>query len=77
MRGADITQAALFSYRSLEERIPSSHPLRKLRVVVDTILVSMDRELDAPEFIYGPLHVCKPLVDHGVRSTAYVYPACW
>ncbi len=47
MRGADITQAALFSYRSLEERIPSSHPLRKLRVVVDTILVSMDRELDA------------------------------
>ncbi len=50
MRGADITQAALFSYRSLEERIPSSHPLRKLRVVVDTILVSMDRELDAPEF---------------------------
>ena len=47
MRGADITQAALFSYRTLEERIPSSHPLRKLRVVVDTILVSMDRELDA------------------------------
>ena len=40
MRGADITQAALFSYRTLEERIPSSHPLRKLRVVVDTILVS-------------------------------------
>ena len=26
MRGADITQAALFSYRTLEERIPSSHP---------------------------------------------------
>ena len=47
MRGADITQAALFSYRSLEERIPSLHPLRKLRAVVDTILVSMDRELDA------------------------------
>ena len=47
MRGADITQAALFSYRTLEERIPSSHPLRKLRAVVDTILVSMDRELDA------------------------------
>ncbi|MDD2894358.1 MAG: IS5/IS1182 family transposase, partial [Halothiobacillaceae bacterium] len=38
MRGADITQAALFSYRTLEERIPKRHPLRKLRVVVDTIL---------------------------------------
>lgn len=47
MRGADITQAALFSYRSLEERIPKAHPLRKLRVVVDAILTTMDAELDA------------------------------
>src|SRR5687767_2557333 len=47
MRGADITQAALFSYRSLEERIPKAHPLRKLRVVVDAILAAMDAELDA------------------------------
>jgi transposase len=47
MRGADITQAALFSYRSLEERIPKAHPLRKLRVVVDAILATMDAELDA------------------------------
>jgi len=47
MRGADITQSALFSYRTLEERIPQAHPLRKLRAVVDAILVSMDAELDA------------------------------
>lgn len=47
MRGADITQAALFSYRTLEERIPKEHPLRKLRVVVDAILATMDTELDA------------------------------
>lgn len=47
MRGADITQAAMFSYRTLEERIPKEHPLRKLRAVVDGILASMDAELDA------------------------------
>ena len=47
MRGADITQAALFSYRTLEQRIPKSHPLRKFRVVVDAMLESMDAELGA------------------------------
>lgn len=47
MRGADITQASMFSYRTLEERIPKKHPLRKLRVVVDGLLASMNAELDA------------------------------
>lgn len=47
MRGADITQAAMFSYRTLEERIPKEHPLRQLRRVIDGILASMDAELDA------------------------------
>jgi transposase len=47
MRGADITQAAMFSYRTLEERIPKSHPLRKLRVLVDTILSTLSDEFDA------------------------------
>ncbi len=51
MRGADITQAALFSYRTLEQRIPKNHPLRKFRVVVDAMLASMDAELDA---LYAP-----------------------
>lgn len=51
MRGADLTQAALFSYRTLEERIPQGHPLRKLRVIVDAILATMDSELDA---LYAP-----------------------
>jgi len=46
MRGADITQTALFSDRSLEDRIPKNHTLRNLRVVVDTLLASMDAELD-------------------------------
>ena len=42
MRTADTTQHAMFSYRSLEERIPGGHPLRKLRVLVDGILGSMN-----------------------------------
>ena len=42
MRGADFTQEELFSYRTLEERIPSSHPIRKLREVVNLLLKSMD-----------------------------------
>jgi transposase len=47
MRGADITQASLFSYRTLEERIPAEHPLRHLRTVVDALLVKMHDDLDA------------------------------
>lgn len=46
MRGADITQASLLSYRTLEDRIPAQHPLRKLRLVVDAILAMMHDELD-------------------------------
>ena len=42
MRGQDVTQSLIFSYRTLAERIPESHPLRKLRAVVDEILLSMD-----------------------------------
>ena len=31
MRGADERQAILFSYRSIEDRVPSDHPLRSMR----------------------------------------------
>src|ERR1035441_5407289 len=42
MRGNDEKQEAMFSYRSLEERIPADHPLRAIRSMVDAAL----RELD-------------------------------
>lgn len=42
MRGADVQQLGMFSYVSVEERVPSDHPIRKLRVLVDTILHEMD-----------------------------------
>lgn len=38
MRGADDSQEALFSYVSMERRIPDDHPLRALRVLVDEVL---------------------------------------
>lgn len=47
MRGEEPRQPVLFSYVSLEDRVPKSHPLRKLRVLVDGILASMDKEFDA------------------------------
>ena len=47
MRSQDVTQSLMFSYRSLEERIPAGHPLRKLRILVDAILGSMNAEFSA------------------------------
>ena len=47
MRSPDTTQSAMFSYRTLETRIPASHPLRKLRVLVDGILEAMHGEFEA------------------------------
>lgn len=42
MRSADIQQLGMFSYVSVEERVPTDHPIRKLRALVDTILADMD-----------------------------------
>ena len=38
MRGPDAQQAAMFSYVSLEERIPDDHPLRAIRAMADRAL---------------------------------------
>lgn len=46
MRGEADPQSALFSYVSLEERIPRTHPLRKLRVLVDAILATLSEQFD-------------------------------
>jgi transposase len=50
MRGEDIQQDELFSYGSLEDRVPADHPLRPIRVMVDTALQEMSRRFDE---IYG------------------------
>src|SRR5260370_616328 len=38
MRGEDIKQSGIFSYRTAEERVPAEHPLRAMRRMVDEAL---------------------------------------
>ena len=44
MRGTDVQQSGLFSYVSLEQRIPPDHPLRGVRQLLDEALASMSGE---------------------------------
>src|SRR4030095_380870 len=46
MRGNETPAGSLFSYVSLETRIPSNHPLRSIKVMVDAALKAMDRHLE-------------------------------
>jgi transposase len=52
MRSPDVQQLGMFSYVSVEARVPSEHPIRKLRVLVDTILGELD-ELLAERYAEG------------------------
>jgi transposase len=44
MRGAKFEQGGMFSYVTLERRVPADHPLRQIRVLVDRALERMDVE---------------------------------
>ena len=46
MRGNESNQQPVFSYVSLEERVPAGHPLRAIRVLVDEILTGMSERFD-------------------------------
>jgi transposase len=46
MRGADVEQGGMFSYVSLESRIPRDHPLRDVRALLDDALKSMNRDFE-------------------------------
>src|ERR671923_569655 len=46
MRGNDGKQGDLFSYVSLESRVPKNHPLRKMREMVDEALEGMSADFD-------------------------------
>lgn len=41
MRGSDLPQTTLFSYLSVEDRIPADHPLRTIQTLVNPILVAL------------------------------------
>jgi transposase len=47
MRGKDYQQGGMFSYISAEQRVPKDHPLRAIRVMVDTALKESSWRFDA------------------------------
>jgi transposase len=47
MRGSPDPTGALFSYVSLEDRIPADHPLRALRALVNPALTALSPQFDA------------------------------
>ena len=52
MRGSETRSDSLFSYVDLEARVPSKHPLRAIRVIVDEALTALSEDFDA---IYSPI----------------------
>jgi len=66
MRGDERIQDGMFSYVSLEERVPQGHPLRAVRKLTDKVLESLSGEFDklyaatgrpsvAPEYVLRAL----------------------
>ena len=47
MRGDERIQDGMFSYVSLEQRVPQDHPLRAVRKLTDAVLRTLSPELDA------------------------------
>jgi transposase len=47
MRGDERIQDGMFSYVSLEQRVPQDHPLRAVRELTDVVLRRLDAEFDA------------------------------
>lgn len=41
MRGPELSQSSLFSYLSVEDRIPKDHPLRVMRRLLDPVLADL------------------------------------
>jgi transposase len=46
MRGTDVQQSGLFSYVSVESRVPANHPLRAVRTLLNEALESMHRDFE-------------------------------
>src|ERR1700730_1882258 len=66
MRGDERIQDGMFSYVSLEQRVPADHPLRAVRKLTDAVLGTLSPEFDslyaasgrpsiAPEYILRAL----------------------
>jgi transposase len=46
MRGDERVQDGMFSYVTLEQRVPADHPLREIRKLTDVVLRSLSAEFD-------------------------------
>src|SRR5437016_3135676 len=46
MRGEDTQQSTMFSYLSPEKRVPVSHPLRPIRILVDRVLLRLNARFE-------------------------------
>jgi transposase len=53
MRGADEQSGSMFSYVSLEDRIPADHPLRAIRRITDRALARLSPQFDAIYVRFG------------------------
>lgn len=82
MRGADEQQSILFSYRSIEDRIPSDHPLRAMRQLVDPLLSELSPRFQALYATTGrpsipPEQLLRALLlQDGHHATRRTEPAC-
>src|SRR6202166_1495011 len=47
MRGDERQQDGMFSYVTLEQRVPQDHPLREIRRITDVVLRSLSGEFDS------------------------------
>jgi transposase len=47
MRGNEHVQDGMFSYVTLEQRVPQDHPLRQIRLLTDVVLRSLSGEFDS------------------------------
>jgi transposase len=66
MRGDERLQGGMFSYVTLEQRVPQDHPLREIRLLTDVVLASLSAAFDelysasgrpsiAPEYVLRAL----------------------
>lgn len=51
MRGADVMQEGLFSFKRLEEFVPADHPLRAIRTILNAALARLHTDFNA---MYAP-----------------------
>ena len=47
MRGDERVQVGMFSYVTLEQRVPKDHPLREIRRITDVVLRSLSQDFDS------------------------------